>query len=174
MATVTTLAAFPAQPGATYDYYGGSQLVIDAAGDLFTGRVVYSDITGARTSFVYELAHTAGGYAPTLLPLATFAGEITSLKIDAAGNLFGSSARVFPGDADMVFEIPRTGGGYAPLTVLANPGPGSTDNIALDAQGNIFGVVTPRYDSATRSYTDGFLFEVAKTSAGYAATPTML
>jgi hypothetical protein len=86
---------------------------------------------------------------------------------DANGNLFGTGG----GD---IFEIVKTTAGYASdLTILAtldvlHAGPG-VSRPAIDASGNLFVMTLSPFLNFNST-----LFELVKTAAGYASTPTAL
>ena len=74
----------------------------------------------------------------------------------------------------VVFEIAKTSSGYANLpTILVNfdNDNGATPEASLiaDSNGNLFGTT-----ALGGAYGYGVVFEIAKTSSGYASTPTIL
>ncbi len=173
----TLLASFNLSNGAW-----PTTLIADAAGDLF--GTTYDGGAYGDHGEVFEIAKTGAGYArtPTVLASFNFADgnyPDAGLIADAAGNLFGTTyeggAYGPPGYGDgTVFEIAKTGDGYSTTpTVLAsfNGADGSIPFSALiaDAAGDLFG--TTYYGGA---YGDGEVFEIAKTSDGYASKPTVL
>jgi hypothetical protein len=159
-------------------------LVTDSAGDLF------GTTSGGGTSLygtVFEIAKatTATGYATTPTTLVNFsyangAGiyPLGSLITDAAGDLFGttSGGGITNGvndDYGTVFEIKKTAGGYSPAaTTLVSfngaDGSGPAASLIADATGDLFGTTT----GGGMNY--GTVFEIAKTSTGYASTPSTL
>ena len=170
--TPTVLVSFNGANGS--NPYGG--LITDAAGNLFgtTNR------SGAHPyGEVFEIAKTKTGYASTPTVLASFnwadgAYPQGELIADAAGNLFGTAGHGGAYGDGVVFEIAKTSDGYASTpTVLAsfNGADGANPRAALivDAAGNLFSIT-----SAGGAYGDGVVFEIAKTSDGYASTPTVL
>ncbi len=73
-----------------------------------------------------------------------------------------------------VFEIAKTAGGYAstPTTLVSfngSDGASPRGSLIADASGDLFG--TTELGGANG---DGTVFEIAKTAAGYASTPTTL
>ena len=151
-------------------------LIADANGDLF-GTTQAGGSAGDGT--VFEIAKTATGYASTPTTLVSFNdadGEFPegSLIADSHGNLFGTT---FSGGAKgdgTVFEIAKTAGGYAatPATLVSfNGADGQTPFASLiaDANGDLFGTT----DSGGANGA-GTVFEIFKTTAGYASTPTRL
>ena len=211
-------------------------LIADAAGDLF-GTTDHGGANGAGT--VFEIAKTSTGYASSPTVLASFDYDAdgsypqAGLIADAAGNLFGTTynggverhvvgqrhgvrdrqdERRLRQHADClgelqrrrrgrptgrtdrrrgrgpfrhdgyggtngdgtVFEIAKTSTGYASTpTVLASfngaDGVFPCAGLIADAAGDLFGTT-----EEGGAYGDGTVFEIAKTSAGYASTPTVL
>jgi len=150
-------------------------LVMDANGNLF-GETETSP-AGTGGGAIFELAKTANGYAasPTVLATLPAAGAgpyadspAGHLVMDGNGNLFGT---LFQGSSPVggtLFELVKTSSGYASsvtnLAVLPD-GIGLSPKIVLDAQGDIFGIT-----AAGGANGAGSIFELAKTSTGYAAT----
>jgi hypothetical protein len=142
-----------------------NSLMADAAGNLFG--------TTADGRF-FEIAKTNGSYASTPATLATFnSGEtpIGGLIADAAGDLFGTTVEADGGGT--VFEIVKTNGSYAstPTTLASLDGTNGTSpsgGLIADAAGDLFGTMSGSGSD------DGSVFEIAKTSTGYASTPTTL
>ncbi len=96
------------------------------------------------------------------------------LMVDAEGDLFGATYQGGAYRGGDVFEIAKTSAGYATTpTVLASFGSYPIGGLIADAAGDLFG--TTQYGGAYGSpYGDGTVFEIAKTSDGYASTPTVL
>ena len=128
---------------------------------------------------VFEIAKTAGGYASTPTTLFSFNGDDGGgpqggLIADASGDLFGTTA-FGSGSADgTVFEIKRTAGGYdSTPTTLASfddvDGKDPEGSLVADSNGDLFG--TTEFGGPSG---EGVVFEIAKTSTGYASTPTRL
>jgi hypothetical protein len=171
-AAPTTLVSFNSTDGA--NPYAG--LIADANGNLF-GTTSSGGVSGNGT--VFELAKTSTGYAVTPTTLVNFnstdgASPSAGLITDANGNLFGTTAYGGMSGVGTVFEIAKTSTGYAatPTTLVnfnstdgANPHAG----LIADANGNLFGTT-----SGGGGYGSGTVFELAKTSTGYAAVPTTL
>ncbi len=149
--------------------WGG--LLVDAAGDLFG--------TTENSGTVFEIAKSGTGYASTPITLASFNYYTdgifpTGLIADAAGDLIGTTERGGAGGHGTVFEIAKTSTGYASTpTTLINfdytDGGYPTAGLIADAAGDLFG--TTEYGGA---YGYGTVFEIAKTSTGYASSPTTL
>jgi uncharacterized repeat protein (TIGR03803 family) len=174
MPTLTTLVNFNGADG-SYSY---GSLIVDDAGDLF-GTTTEGGADNDGT--VFEIAKTGSGYASTPTTLASFNGANggtpqAGLIADAAGNLFGTTAGGGANNDGTVFEIAETGSGYASTpTVLATFN--STDGaypesvLIADAAGDLFGTTN---GGGQVGVGVGTVFEIAKTSTGYASTPTTL
>ena len=180
---VKTAAGYASTPTVlvTFDVASGFRpeagLIVDANGDLF-GTTIGGGANGLGT--VFEIAKTASGYASTQTTLVSFNGpdgstpSFGALLADANGNLFGTTDQGGANDFGTVFEIAKTAGGYAstPTTLVSFNGtngeiPGA--GLIADANGDLFGTTF-----AGGASNDGTLFEIAKTAAGYASTPTTL
>ena len=151
------------------------RLIADGAGDLF----------GTSEGSVFEIAKTSTGYASTPTTLVSFDGTngynlYAGLIIDDAGDLFGTTAyrgangRPNSAGNGTVFEIPYIDGSYANTpTTLVNfnrtNGAAPYGGLIADAAGDLFGTTTGGGASG-----NGTVFEIAKTSTGYASTPTVL
>jgi uncharacterized repeat protein (TIGR03803 family) len=185
---ITTLVSFDNSHGAN----PVSGLIADPAGDLF-GTTLNGGAHGEGT--VFEITKTSAGYASTPTVLYSFCLQTqctdganpTSLIIDAAGNLFGTTyngGNHIGGSGNLnfgtVFELKKHAGGNPPyiFTVLVsfypqpsyvNQGEGAKPfgGLVLDADENLFGTTTEE------TYGDyGTVFEIPKTRTGYASTPT--
>ena len=170
-ATVTTLVGF--NSAGSNNPHGS--LIADFNGDLFGTTSTGPGFDGGT---VFEIVKTAGGYASTPTTLVTFDGDngsgpVGGLIADASGDLFGTTQ--FGPNADgTVFEIVKTAGGYASTpTTLASfdgvDGERPEGNLVADANGNLFGTTEFGGPSGL-----GTVFEITKTAAGYASTPTRL
>ena len=167
---MTPLASIPTLTG----FQGGaSNLVISPSGDLITTVTSYSSTTSSYTGVVYDLVHTATGYAAAPLALAGFNGSAgPDIVTDAAGDVFGT---IVPSDGTTpatVFELPRIAGGYGPLVTLATLNPGETPTLAIDSAGNLFGSSGYNYTNSKLTGVDDFgrVFELAKNASGYLST----
>src|SRR5215475_3877249 len=109
----------------------------------------------------------------TLTNLFSFTSSVGSLIMDAAGNLFSTTGGGTNGRGTVV-ELVKTDSGYAStVTTLFTSDPSNGylgGRLTMDAAGNLFGTTL----LAGASGTDGEVFEIAKTGAGYASTPTIL
>jgi uncharacterized repeat protein (TIGR03803 family) len=170
--TPTVLATFNGTDGA----FPSAGLIADTSGDLF-GTTLEGGADDDGT--VFEIANTVSGYAGTPIVLASFTGSDGenpiggALIADANGDLFGTAQTGGANGDGTVFELVKALAGYAStITVLASfdyaDGFAPTSLIA-DAQGNLFGTTF-----SGGAYGMGTVFELAKTSSGYAGTPTVL
>ncbi len=152
-------------------------LTADAEGNLFaSGRAANGQAA------LFEFVRNAdGSYTPTILsyfyPTYTYAANaFGGLTADAAGNLFGTTASGGgPSETDpTIFEVTKTAGGYAnAITIVASfSGAGEVvpnSKLTVDAAGDLFGAML-----SGGSFGAGAVFEIPKTSTGYASTPTIL
>jgi uncharacterized repeat protein (TIGR03803 family) len=169
----TVLASFSGGDGGAYPRGG---LLADANGNLFgtTGG-------GGTTAYgaVFEILKTTNGYAGIPIVLASFSGDdgafpVSSLLSDANGNLIGTTEEGGSSNSGTVFEITKTATGYSSTpTVLVsfngNDGFFPIAGLIADASGNLFGTTVLGGTSNA-----GTVYEVVKTSSGYASTPTVL
>jgi hypothetical protein len=169
--TLTTLVSFDFSNGA----FPLAGLIADANGNLF-GTTYVGGAFGKGT--VFEIAKTSSGYASTLTTLVSFdfsngAFPLAGLIVDANGNLFGTTSQGGAGYGT-VFEIANSGGVYAssPTTLVSfdsTTGAVPEAGLIADANGNLFGTT-----NVGGAYGYGTVFEIAKTSSGYASTPSTL
>ena len=170
--TPVMLASFNGADGAE----PGGSLIMDAAGDLFGS----TELGGANSDgSVFELDNTGGGYSSTPTVLASFDGinglyPSSSLIMDATGDLFGTTIEAGANGDGTVFEIAKTDSGYSSTPMLLASFGGTdgrylSSSLIIDATGDFFG--TAEFGGANNS---GAVFEIAKTSSGYSATPTVL
>ena len=169
----TVLASFDGADGLSFSTSG---LIADASGDLF-GQT--STGGGEDAGTVFEIARTATGYASVPIVLASFprgtSGGGSALTIDAEGDLFGTDAAGASLATDnAVFEIAKSATGYTtgygdtPPTLVTFSGGAAgypSSNLLIDAAGDLWGTTTSGFGSGT-------VFEIIKTSSGYATTPT--
>jgi uncharacterized repeat protein (TIGR03803 family) len=169
VSTPTTVAAFTGNDGSSpYD-----ALIADSNGNLL-GTTQQGGASGAGN--VFEVVKTTSGYSSTPISVASFnlSFPYSSLTADANGNLFGTTYAGGTSGLGTVFEIVKTPSGYAstPTTLVSfNGNNGSTvyAGLIIDGNGNLFGTT---YAGGANGH--GTVFEVAKTSGGYANTPTIL
>jgi uncharacterized repeat protein (TIGR03803 family) len=170
--TLNTVVSFNGSDGSL----PAAGLIADAGGNLY-GTTNGGGASGDGT--VFEIAKTSSGYATTPTTLVSFTGSdggfrVGGLIADAGGNLFGTTSDGGASSYGTVFEIAKTSSGYASTpTILVNfdgtNGANPYAGLIVDAGGNIFGTTS---DGGASSY--GTVFEVAKTSSGYASTPITL
>jgi uncharacterized repeat protein (TIGR03803 family) len=97
--------------------------------------------------------------------------------MDAAGDLFGTTKGGGPDLGGTVFEISAIGSDYASTATTLAPfnslnsanGSNPSSGVIADAAGDLFGVT-----ANGGAYGYGTVFEIAKTSTGYATAPTLL
>jgi uncharacterized repeat protein (TIGR03803 family) len=128
---------------------------------------------------VFEIANISGSYASTPTILAAFSGPngtlpTAGLVADASGNLYGTTYSGGGNGAGTVFEIAKTSSGYAStptslVTFDSTTGAPAGSRLIIDVAGNLYGTT---YNGGKSG--DGIVFEIAKTSSGYASTPTTL
>jgi uncharacterized repeat protein (TIGR03803 family) len=163
--------------------YPSAGLTVDASGNLYGTGVV----GGTAQGTAFEIQKTGSSYASAATVLANFgvgsagAQPRGGLLIDAGGNLLGTTYYGGTSGDGTVFEIQKAGSGYAaaPTTLFNFSG---TNGIApqaglvADANGNLFGTTYFGGSSipANGGYGYGSVFEIPKTGAGYASTPTTL
>jgi uncharacterized repeat protein (TIGR03803 family) len=169
----TTIGSFTGTDGK----HPFADLITDAAGDLF--GTTYGG--GAnRSGTVFEIANTGGGYASAPTTLVTFSGADgknpeCGLITDAAGDLFGTTLGGGPNGDGTVFEIAKTQDGYAsaPTTLVSfdfTNGENPAAGLIADSAGDLFGTTVG--GGANGNF--GTVFEIVKTTDGYASAPTTL
>jgi uncharacterized repeat protein (TIGR03803 family) len=146
-----------------------SGLIADSAGDLF----------GTAESTVFEIDKTGSSYSnnpTTLVPLnnAYGAGSYSGVIADAAGNLFGTTYGGGAHGDGTVFEVPVTAYGYATTPTILVSFNGTNGSVLYagmiaDTAGDLFGTT---YGGGLGGY--GTIFKIAKTTGGYASTPSTL
>ena len=172
-ASVMTIASFPTSTGGGTDPDG--QLFMDSNGDLL-GATVHGGANGIGTT--YEIAKIAGGYATTPTFLADIPTglntlvNVPNLSADANGDLFGLEITGGTNQLGTVVEFPAGGGPAVHTGELhrrraggSNPG----GRLLVDASGNLFGTTL-----SGGANSAGTVFELKKTGASYATTPTVL
>src|SRR5271167_2135923 len=149
-----------------------ASLIFDAAGNLY-GTTQYGGIYHVGTAF--ELTPTAGGgwTATVLYNFGSRSGSGTdgywpsSLILDAAGNLYGTTQSGGTHGVGMVFELTPTADGGWTEQVLHNFGSSGTDGaftqagLIFDAAGNLYGTT---FEGG--SYILGTVFELTPTAGG--------
>jgi len=159
-----------------------SSLILDDHGNLFGTTFLggaSSGINGLGFGTVFEITHTASGYASTPTTLVSFNGAdganpVGSLIMDANGNLFGATLSGGPNFGQgTVFEIAKTASGFAnaPTTLVTFHGADGefpVGGLIFDASGDLFGMTT---DGG--AFGEGTVFGIQKTGSGFASTPTL-
>ena len=169
MATITKISTFDITGANAGDASSGN-MVVDSSGNLL--------VEGG--SAVFEVANTGSGFSSTPTLITSFGssdGALLSggLISDAAGDLFGVALSGGANNDGTIFEIAKTSDGYASTpTILANfdgtDGAFPATKLVMDSAGDLFGTTS----NGSTPNNQGVVFELAKTSAGYAATPTVL
>jgi uncharacterized repeat protein (TIGR03803 family) len=170
--TPTVLASFNSTDGKL----PASGLIMDAAGDLF-GTTENGGASSGGT--VFEIVKSGSSYSSTPTVLVSFnvtngADPYSSLIMDAAGDLFGTTIYGGASNDGTVFEIAKSGSGYSStLTVLASfngtNGASPQDSLIMDAAGDLLGTTVGGGTGG-----DGTVFEIAKSGSGYSSAPTIL
>jgi autotransporter passenger strand-loop-strand repeat protein len=164
----------------TPDGYASATILANAAAFTFLPADANGDLFGSNYDGPYgslfEFAKTANGYSAAIT-LASFNytdGYLPgALIVDANGNLLGTALGGANGNG-VVFELAKTANGYASTPTdlvtfnFATNGamPGS---LITDANGDLFGTTHSGGPDG-----QGTVFEIAKTSNGYASTLTTL
>jgi hypothetical protein len=160
--TLTNLVNFNSTNGASPQ----AGLIADAAGDLFGTTSVGGSVHGGDYGTVFELVHSGARYTLTTLvnfDLTDGADPVIGLRIDAAGDLFGSTSLGGSLDQGTVFELVNSGTGYT-LTTLNNLS--GTGPMIADAAGDLFGT------AGGGSFNIGTVFELVH--SGTVCTPITL
>jgi uncharacterized repeat protein (TIGR03803 family) len=171
--TPTTLATFDGTNGAMPE----AGLVMDAAGDLF-GTTSTEGANGDGT--VFEIKFSNGSYAATPTTLVSFASTDganpqSTLIMDAAGDLFGTTNAGGADNKGTIFEIKFSNGSYAatPTTLYGFTGGADGETplagVIMDAVGDLFGTT-----SNAGSGGLGTVFELAYTNGSYASALTIV
>jgi uncharacterized repeat protein (TIGR03803 family) len=170
-------AAAPNQPGENHFAVRNTNSGGDtsAATGILSGAG--SQLEGVEASFG-ETSPAAGPKAAlnTLVSFKNSAGDFPtgSLIADANGDLYGATIEGGAYGVGTVFEIAASPSGYAstPTTLVSfngSDGGVPSGGLIADANGDLFGTTGEGGENG-----DGTVFEIAKTSSGYASTPTTL
>jgi uncharacterized repeat protein (TIGR03803 family) len=172
----TTLVTFNGSNGAEPH----SGLIADAAGNLFG-----TTQSGGSGNFgtLFELVNKGGG-SYTLATLVSFDGTngaspMAGLIADANSNLFGTTVGVEGANPyGTVFELVNKSGGSYSFTPLVSfdgtNGAAPLADLIIDAAGNLFGTTNIGTTNKGGVNNGSTVFEIVKTSTGYASNPTTL
>jgi uncharacterized repeat protein (TIGR03803 family) len=160
--TPTELVSFNGTDGASLQ----THLVMDAAGDLFGTAGGGANGLGE----VFEIVKTGSGYSstPTVIYNSVSGAVVDSnLTLDAAGDIYGTTALGGPNNTSGVFEIAKTANGYGPMTgVQAFNSSNIPDyGLFMDASGDLFGQT-----GQGGANGDGSVFEIKPTALTPVAT----
>jgi uncharacterized repeat protein (TIGR03803 family) len=136
----TVLYAFRAEEDGGYPTAG---LVADAAGNFY-GATQSGGTDGGGT--IFKLTKTGGSWIYEVLyslPGAQGGGPYSSLTLDHAGNLFGTTLAGGAYQCGNVFKLARSGGGWSYLNLheftCGADGGAPYGGVSLDQNGNLFG-----------------------------------
>ena len=183
--TPTPLVTFaPTSTGESFVQPWAS-LASDAAGNLF-GTTYGGSGFGQVFEIFNEGSKTAPSYGGTeilanffTLDHNTYGGGVkTTLVVDAAGNLFGTTATNGAYGFGTVFEISKTDGAYSSTPTVLMSFTGHHGGLVIDAAGDLYGTTDkgPDFGSALRDF--GYAFEIVNSGTPlapvYSSTPTTL
>ena len=145
------------QSGGTDGMNPYSGLVFDRSGNIY-GATVYGGQYGGGT--VFELSPSGGSWTYTLLySLQGAVGPLSSLTLDADGNLYGTRQGNGSSDDGSVFELTPSQGGwvFTDLHDFTGGADGATPegSVIVDATGNLYGTA-----SSGGAYGYGVAFEI--------------
>ena len=145
-----------------------------SGGTAETANSVYEPLSAGPASSITQTFSVAPQPVLVNFDSITSAGTLSSLIVDANGNLLGAiSAGGANGDG-AVYQIANTATGYAttPSTLVSFDGTNGASPLAsltADANGDLFGTT-----SAGGTNGAGTLYEITNAAIGYASTPTTL
>ncbi len=156
--TETVLHSFNRPPSEGFPW---SNVILDAAGNLY-GATGWAGTGGGGV--VFELARQGNSWMYSVLYSLTGGGDFTDgpqagLVMDAAGNLYGTTAQDGAYSYGNVFKLTPSGGGWTYTSLYDFSGyldgaePVST--VAIDAQGNLYGTT-----SSGGSHDYGVVWEI--------------
>jgi uncharacterized repeat protein (TIGR03803 family) len=172
--TESTLYSFT---GATTGNNPIAGLIADAAGNLYgvaEGGGNISDCGGAGCGVAFELSPDGtGGWTQTVLHTFTGGNDgafpNSTLLLDAAGNLYGTTFQKGSGNGGVVFELSPRSSGWSETVLYAfsaSTGDGTDPNfIVRDAAGNIYGTTALGGPS-----NSGTVFKLSLGSSGWVET----
>lgn len=139
--TLDTLYTFPNSSDGKYPVGG---LIFDAEGNLY-GTTESGGIGGGGT--VFELSRSGSGWSYAVLHSFTGQfGPFSTLAMDSAGNLYGTTYADGAFNAGSVFKLTRSGQGWT-FTDLHDftggaDGANPVGGVTLDANGNLYGTTS--------------------------------
>ena len=119
-------------------------VILDQSGNLY-GSTSHGGALGGGT--VFELSFSGGTWTlNTLYNFSGGGGPQSSLTMDAAGNLYGTTERSGNG-VGSVFRLSRSGDGWTftdlhDFSVIGNGGTSPIGGVTLDASGNLYGTTS--------------------------------
>jgi uncharacterized repeat protein (TIGR03803 family) len=141
-------------------------LIFDGAGNLY-GATDTGGCCGA--GYVFELSPAGGGWNYT--ELYDFigsgpgsAGPMSTLAIDAQGNLYGATNNIGPLHHGNVFELSPTGSGWTYTDLYdftgGDDGAEPVGGVVLDSAGNIYGTTSVGGVNSCSELGCGVVFEI--------------
>jgi uncharacterized repeat protein (TIGR03803 family) len=151
--TITTLASFNGIDGS----HPVGNVVLDAAGDLFTATSLGGSPSGNQDGTVVEIVKGSGA----ITVLGVFNGpngnqSFGNLARDGEGNIFGTTVGGGPGNAGVVFEIPNGKNTVQTFATFNSVGLSGPVGVIVDATGNLFGTT-----GGGGTVQQGTLYEIA-------------
>lgn len=147
-----------------YDFQNGSDggypvgnLIVDGSGNLY-GGTAYGGAGGGGT--VFELSPSGGSWIFTVpYGFTGGTGPYSSLAMDAAGNIYGTTYADGANGFGNVFKLTPTGGGWTYTSLYdftgGSDGAYPESKVSFDASGNLYG--TTEYGG---TYGAGVVFEI--------------
>lgn len=148
-----------------------ASLIIDQSGNLY-GTTVYSVLSG-QGGTVFELTPTSGGWTETVHTFRNVDGgdPQANLVSDAAGNLYGTTARDGPSGNGSAFELSPGSGGTWTRRVLhyfkgGKDGATPYAGLVFDKAGNLYGTTEKGGSGYGSGYGYGTVFELSPVGGG--------
>jgi len=171
-ATRATTSVIFSFDGSSLGGYPDSDLVMDAAGNLYGSAVEGGTANGG---VVFELTSGPSGWTQTILH--NFTGELDGAEpyggvtLDARGNVYGTAVTGgtgggCEGGCGVLYELTQSGGLWTENVIHTftggADGPGPGGGVTIDASGNVFGT-TP----TGGSFGLGVIYEASPKGAGW-------